>query len=47
MCGGKRKQRTIIPLLKIGMKRMQDFILRDRNHRSVVVWSIGNEIPEQ
>lgn len=28
-------------------KDLQDFILRDRNHPSVVVWSIGNEIPEQ
>ncbi|WP_206684057.1 beta-galactosidase GalB [Pontibacter beigongshangensis] len=26
---------------------LQDFILRDRNHPSIIVWSIGNEIPEQ
>lgn len=26
---------------------MQSMILRDRNHPSVVMWSIGNEIPEQ
>ena len=26
---------------------LQDFILRDRNHPSVIIWSIGNEIPEQ
>lgn len=25
----------------------RDFIQRDRNHPSVVMWSIGNEIPEQ
>ena len=28
-------------------KDLQDFILRDRNHPSVIIWSIGNEIPEQ
>jgi beta-galactosidase len=26
---------------------LTDLILRDRNHPSVVIWSIGNEIPEQ
>ena len=26
---------------------LEDFILRDRNHPSVMIWSIGNEIPEQ
>jgi beta-galactosidase len=26
---------------------LQDFILRDRNHPSVIIWSIGNEILEQ
>ncbi|WP_304608227.1 beta-galactosidase GalB [Pontibacter qinzhouensis] len=26
---------------------LRDFILRDRNHPSIIVWSIGNEIPEQ
>jgi len=28
-------------------KDLEDFILRDRNHPSVIVWSIGNEIGEQ
>ena len=28
-------------------KDLQDMILRDRNHPSVIIWSIGNEIPEQ
>nr|WP_314896268.1 beta-galactosidase GalB [uncultured Flavobacterium sp.] len=28
-------------------KDLQDQILRDRNHPSIFVWSIGNEIPEQ
>ncbi len=26
---------------------IQDLIRRDRNHPSVIIWSIGNEIPEQ
>jgi len=26
---------------------LTDFVVRDRNHPSVFVWSIGNEIPEQ
>ena len=26
---------------------LQDQILRDRNHPSLIMWSIGNEIPEQ
>lgn len=26
---------------------LQDFIKRDRNHPSIIMWSIGNEIPEQ
>jgi beta-galactosidase len=29
------------------VKDLSDFILRDRNHPSVFIWSIGNEIPEQ
>ena len=28
-------------------KDLQDLVLRDRNHPSVFMWSIGNEIPEQ
>ncbi|MFL5741550.1 MAG: glycoside hydrolase family 2 TIM barrel-domain containing protein [Flavisolibacter sp.] len=28
-------------------KDLQDQILRDRNHPSIFIWSIGNEIPEQ
>ena len=28
-------------------KDLQDLIQRDRNHPSVIAWSIGNEIPEQ
>ena len=26
---------------------LRDFVRRDRNHPSVIMWSIGNEIPEQ
>lgn len=28
-------------------KDLEDFIVRDRNHPSVIVWSIGNEVKEQ
>ena len=30
-----------------GERDMRDMLLRDRNHPSVMMWSIGNEIPEQ
>ena len=26
---------------------MESFILRDRNHPSIIMWSTGNEIPER
>ena len=26
---------------------MRDMLLRDRNHPSIFIWSIGNEVPEQ
>lgn len=28
-------------------KDLSDFIKRDRNHPSIIMWSIGNEVPEQ
>ena len=30
-----------------GQRDMRDFLMRDRNHPSVILWSIGNEVPDQ
>lgn len=32
---------------KEGMKELEAFVRRDRNHPCVAIWSIGNELPEQ
>ena len=35
------------PLEQYGEKQIRNFVMRDRNHPSIVVWSIGNEIDPQ
>lgn len=32
------------PLEQYGEKQIRNFVLRDRNHPSIVVWSVGNEL---
>jgi beta-galactosidase len=33
-----------VSILQHGRKQIQNFVRRDRNHPSVVIWSVGNEI---
>ncbi|MEO6151035.1 MAG: glycoside hydrolase family 2 TIM barrel-domain containing protein, partial [Mucilaginibacter sp.] len=44
---GKSKFDYHLYFAKWHKKDLQDQILRDRNHPSVFIWSIGNEIPQQ
>ncbi|NVM31980.1 MAG: hypothetical protein HWN65_24280, partial [Candidatus Helarchaeota archaeon] len=32
-------------VLKLGLRMIKDLIFRDFNHPSVIVWSVGNEVP--
>ena len=44
---GKKKYDYHLYFDKWHKKDLSDFVRRDRNHPSVIIWSIGNEIPEQ
>ncbi len=44
---GKTKYDYHLFFAKWHKKDLEDQILRDRNHPSVFIWSIGNEIPQQ
>lgn len=44
---GKKEFDTHVDWDKWHTQDLEDQILRDRNHPSVMVWSVGNEIPEQ
>jgi beta-galactosidase len=44
---GKTKYDYSLDFDKWHKRDLEDMVLRDRNHPSVFIWSIGNEIPEQ
>ncbi|WP_159523865.1 beta-galactosidase GalB [Sunxiuqinia indica] len=44
---GKVKYDYHVDFDKWHVRDLEDLILRDRNHPSVMIWSIGNEIPQQ
>jgi beta-galactosidase len=44
---GKKKYDYHLYFKEWHKKDLEDQILRDRNHPSVMIWSIGNEIPQQ
>jgi beta-galactosidase len=46
--GKKEKQKRLSPRFSsLAQKRSEEMIKRDRNHPSIILWSIGNEIREQ